>query len=253
VSRFVIEHDFLLMNKVFFILIIFATTATALAQTNVDSSQVIILKSQLQTMRDYDRDFLAIILSALGTVGVVAVLLVGYSWFTNIRIYERDKSALTQELEGKLESKFSIFKNALEKDQRDFNKELLDKATKPLTELEARLVEQNKNLKNELAAHRLWIDFNKEQSEAHYWETRKDPVPANELNRYKEMLLIAIKLNSDHHIAQCLARIEKLMAGGSLPYWGELPRMFETLDSLAPKFTTQANAIKEHLKKVKET
>jgi hypothetical protein len=43
------------------------------------------------------------------------------------------------------------------------------------------------------------------------------------------------------------------MASGSLPYWGELPKLFETLDSLAPKFAMQANAIKEHLKKVKET
>jgi hypothetical protein len=239
------------MKKTFFALIIFAITASALAQTNVDSSEVVILKSQLQTMHDYDRDFLTIILSALGIVGAVAVLLVGYSWFTNIRIYERDKSALTQELEGKLESKFSNLKNALEKDQRDLNKEILEKATKPLTALDERLAEQNKIFFKELRTYKLWMNFNKEQSEAYYWESKK--VPGNEINRYKEMLSIAIELNADHQIAQCLARIEKLMASGSLPYWGELPRLFETLDSLAPKFAMQANAIKEHLKKVKET
>ena len=226
-----------------------------------DSTEVLILKAQLQTMQTSDQRLLTSVYWSLGIVGGVALLLVGYSWFTNMRIYERDKSALTQELEGKLESKFNILKSALESKQSELNKEILAQATTPLAKLEKQLTERTESLKQNLASHQeqvqnslqainRWADYNKEQADANYWEIRK--VPDNERSRYQAMLSIAIDLNAEHQISRCLARLEKLMSEGSLPYWGYVPGILDMLDKLPPKFSTQATAIREHLKKVKE-
>jgi hypothetical protein len=253
------------MKIAFLILLIFY--GVAFGQTNTapspttDSTEIAILKAQLQTMQTSDQRLLTSVYWSLGIVGGVALLLVGYSWFTNMRIYERDKAALTQDLEGQLESKFSSLKSAFETKQAELNKAILESATTPLAKLEKQMAEQMASLKanintrceqtgSSLHALDLRVEYDREQAEAYYWEFRQ--VPGNEIDRYESMLTYAIAMGAENKIARCLARIEKLMSSGTLPYWGRVPGILETLDKLPPKYSTQADAVREHLKKVKE-
>jgi hypothetical protein len=64
--------------------------------------EVIALRAQLDLMRDTDSRMLATVYWALSFVGALAVLLVGYNWFTNKWQYERDKTTLFNELRSLL-------------------------------------------------------------------------------------------------------------------------------------------------------
>ncbi len=68
------------------------------SQPRGDTLQVAVLRAQLATMRDHNDQLLATVFWALGTVAGLAVLLVGYNWFTQSRAYERDQVALRQAL-----------------------------------------------------------------------------------------------------------------------------------------------------------
>lgn len=249
------------MKKVFLILFI----ATALSAQNVtnenktaETSEVIVLRSQLQTMQEYDQKLLTTVYWALGVVGGIAVLLVGYGWFTNWRIYERDKAALTQELESQLQSKFATLKAELATKQNAVAEEILAQASTKVESVRNDLkqeIKQNESFAQQLLerilALSLWIEYYKGQMEANYWEAQK--VEGNVLDRYREMLTIAIKVGDEGEITSCLVKLEGLMRKGTLPFWAYVPGLIEILDKLPPKFTTQTNTIKEHLKNVKSS
>ena len=55
------------------------------------------LRAQLEVMKQYDQRLLNTVYWALGTLAAVAAALVGFGWFANFRVYERDKNALAQE------------------------------------------------------------------------------------------------------------------------------------------------------------
>lgn len=61
-------------------------------------SQIAVLKSQLEVTRSFQSDVLTTVYWALGFLGTLTVVLIGYNWFTNFRIYQREKQALLQEL-----------------------------------------------------------------------------------------------------------------------------------------------------------
>ncbi|VVN92396.1 hypothetical protein [Pseudomonas fluorescens] len=67
--------------------------------------QIKILESQLQMTRDYQGSLLDTVYWALGAVFLLVGLLLGFGWFANFRVYERDKEILKAELEGAVRSK----------------------------------------------------------------------------------------------------------------------------------------------------
>jgi hypothetical protein len=60
--------------------------------------QIELLESQLTAIREYNSSLLQTVYWSLGVVVVLAVALVGFGWFTNFRVYERDKNSIRQEL-----------------------------------------------------------------------------------------------------------------------------------------------------------
>jgi hypothetical protein len=174
------------MKLIFPLLLSFSIITNAQTNTNfsLEMQETAILKAQLQVMQSDDQRLTTSVYWSLGVVGAIALLLVGYSWFTNMRIYERDKAALTQELEGKLETKFSNFKTALEKDNLDLNKHISEKMTKPISDLEKQFEEKLQAIKTSSEADRSqlqknlsslenWVEFNRLLSEARYWESKE--------------------------------------------------------------------------------
>ncbi|MEH6999875.1 MAG: hypothetical protein V7542_15875 [Limnobacter sp.] len=62
------------------------------------SEEVIVLRAQLSEAQRFQEQVLSTVYWSLGTLGAVAVLLVGYGWWTNFRVYERDKQSLEREM-----------------------------------------------------------------------------------------------------------------------------------------------------------
>lgn len=87
------------------------------------AQRVALLEAQLQTMRDYHSSLLDTVYFALAGVFLLASLLVGFGWFANFKVYERDKLALRAELEaivvkasGELKAEAAIAATAAGKD-----------------------------------------------------------------------------------------------------------------------------------------
>jgi hypothetical protein len=71
---------------------------SARLSTPGDSSELVALRAELRTIREYNEAFVTMVQWGLGTVAGVALLLVGFSWFSNQRNYDRDREALSQDV-----------------------------------------------------------------------------------------------------------------------------------------------------------
>ena len=96
-------------------------------------SEVIQLKATLQVVQSYQDKFLATVYWSLGTIATIVVLLVGFGWFANFRIYERDKSALKDELHMIMNEELLQLRKIVETHVTDSTKSIerqIDEATK---------------------------------------------------------------------------------------------------------------------------
>jgi hypothetical protein len=66
--------------------------------------EIELLKAQLSDARGFQSDLLSTVYWSLGVVVGIVALLVGYNWFTNFKIYEREKASLLEELKTQLAS-----------------------------------------------------------------------------------------------------------------------------------------------------
>lgn len=62
------------------------------------------LQTQVQVMKDYHGSLLDTVYWALGGVFVVVSLILGFGWFANFKVYERDKQTLREELDAQVKA-----------------------------------------------------------------------------------------------------------------------------------------------------
>ena len=72
----------------------------ATTQSSSSNTEVAVLHAQLETVRTYDERLLATVHWALGIVIAVVLVMAGFGWYANFRLYDRDKEALRMEVEG---------------------------------------------------------------------------------------------------------------------------------------------------------
>lgn len=78
-----------------------AQSAAAPAASNTANQsfqEVAVLRAQLSEAQRFQEQILSTVYWSLSGLAGVAVLLVGFGWWTNLRVYERDKQSLEREL-----------------------------------------------------------------------------------------------------------------------------------------------------------
>lgn len=67
------------------------------------TAEVLVLRAQVAELTKFQDGILTTVWGALGVVAVVAAFLVGYSWFSGQRAYERDRQALVNQIDVKFD------------------------------------------------------------------------------------------------------------------------------------------------------
>jgi len=78
------------------------TTSSNISEINLARQQIKLLESQLQSTREYQGHLLDTVYWALGGIFVLVGLLLGFGWFANFKVYERDKDSIRTELAAEI-------------------------------------------------------------------------------------------------------------------------------------------------------
>lgn len=88
------------------------------------NTQVLLLKQQVEATKAYQESLLATVYWALGGVFGIALLLVGFGWFANFKVYERDKRALKSELLGSINESILAAHTKLEEHVKELSQQV---------------------------------------------------------------------------------------------------------------------------------
>lgn len=188
------------------------------------------VKEQNKIIKQYQTSLLDTVYFSLAGVFTLAILLAGFSWFTNFKWYEKDKENIAQdfqrkaneiiiqfeskliesqmlfqtELDKKIESfslrntqEFEIVRKRLDEDQ-DLLKQSLDKLKSELIRAESNTKRINKSLAQTNAELR--------QVEEYTWELKK--IPYNILITQTQALRSAVESENEFLIENVLVRMK---------------------------------------------
>lgn len=189
-------------------------------QTEV--SEVKLLQRQLEDSKRFQDQMLTTIYWSLSTLGGVAVLLVGFGWFVNFRVYERDKASLERDLRAQM-SEDAVAFSAKASEAAAANAEKLERllsakfasteerintrAKELLDGLEKKVAGRFATTDSELSNLKSAVLFLKRDAllrERHSWLDRKVKVPRNVLQQSVSALVIANEIGFEHDVGRIL-------------------------------------------------
>lgn len=210
--------------KKFFVLFIFITLIisfpydtcesysadnAAVSSNTQNSGETLALRAQIEIMRQYDQRLLSTVYWSLGVLATVTILLIGFGWFANFRLYERDKIALRQELIVFIQEELSKINSTLNANtQSQYDKILAEArsvgssaATSVRSELSFNINRIYKDIK------RIQCDMTGKEGES--WIEKG--VLTNGLRSYSFVLGYAIELEDEYIISRTLDNIHRVI------------------------------------------
>lgn len=217
------------------------------------SDEVLVLKAQLATMQGLTDGMLATVHWSLGTVVLVASLLVGFGWFNASKAHERELASLRSELQSMVTAKTTENRDALEALLLSRLQELAAvgsaEGKKIAEDLAKPLQGKVQELNISLDEVRAKLEYSELKSEARYWETRG--VKANELTRYIGILEWGVRQKDGYEMSESLKKIQALLEAGTQVMASTITYVSGILDTLPRDQVIHVEALRLALKNAK--
>lgn len=227
-----------------------ADNATVSSNTQ-SSGEALALRAQIEIMRQYDQRLLATVYWSLGVLATITIFLIGFGWFANFRLYERDKISLRQELMVFIQEELSKINSTLNAyTQSQYDKMLAEArsvgssaATSVRSELSFNINRIYKDIK------RIQCDMTGKEGES--WIERG--VLTNGLRSYSYVLGHAIELNDEYIISRTLDNIHRVIKmitdkpNSIKPDALDIRDLSERLTKVEKEYTIAVNGIRNAL------
>ncbi|MEL7834275.1 hypothetical protein [Fodinibius sp. Rm-B-1B1-1] len=255
-----------------FLLLLFLNTNLIYSQSsdstkvaeNFQAQKIQVLEKELETTQKYLDEITDTVYWSLGVLVTIAGLLVGFGWFSNFKVYERDKKALrnelksllnqeSQELESSLNNRFSEVSNNISENVKEFRENIRNHAEETIKEESETLKQKVKSLNNSIEYLKRLNKQRKLESykaERRYWELKE--VEQNEMSLYRQILKLAIELNDETEISYALQGIRELYKKGIDSGPAFEPVLMKLLENLPSKYSEEVASIKSMIRKSKE-
>lgn len=224
-------------------------TASGQGQAEIEAR---ILRAQLETARQYDQRLVETVYWGLGTVVTIAIALVGFGAFANLRLYERDKASLREELRRENKDEIGRIERSLREGAAGLQKTLqrtTNEAARGATESAvAKLTTDLDNLRFTMLLHQ--YDFARQR--VLYW--RDTRAPSNVLSEYAEMGLLAIRMGKlagapdEFRINDVLDGILGQLTVGTKANSGQVKSITEFLNELPDSYAQNKEMILPYLR-----
>lgn len=186
----------------------FSADNATVSNNTQSSAETSALRAQIEIMRHYDQRLLATVYWSLGVLATITILLIGFGWFANFRLYERDKLALRQELIVFIQEELSkINSTFIANAQSQYDKTLAEArsvGSSAAISLRSELLSEIKNIHGDIKR----IQCNMMEAEGESWKKRG--ILTNAFRSYSFMLGYAIELQDKYLITDALDNIHKI-------------------------------------------
>lgn len=209
------------------------------------TEEVAVLRAQLETMEKYQERLLDTVYWSLGALGAVFLALIGFSWFTNFRVYDRDRAALAQDLRGVVHEEVAGTQRELSTKLDQWKKEAQESVRAAAAAIGDKSRQEIQGLHYQLV--RLEIDL--AQLQAEVWTAKKSHGNAfSALIRAAELGQLH---GQDWVVSRVIDRIEKTIQDMDGIFGSDLTKIARFLDGLSDPNAVDAQRLREVLKSVR--
>jgi hypothetical protein len=224
-----------------------APSATPVAQvTGTVDPEVAVLRAQLEEMRRADDRIMQVVNNSLATLAVVAALLVGFSWFSGVRIASRERTQITKEIRDDLSGDFDRMHHELEGKLEEIGGRVGERVATELKKSEEAHEAQFGDLQANLAATQYGLLETMARTELSFGNYNEV------LSAALVMITIGQSANLEDATIRGLDLAQSALERGARPGGKLESEVYEAVDGLPSKFSTAIRVLKEQLAKLRE-
>lgn len=230
------------------------------------SESISLLQAELDLTKSFQDKLLSTVYWSLGTIATLAVLLVGFGWYTNFKVYERDKRVLVEEINSLTKIELEKLRVAVDSHRNESSKLISEQIKKETNETWAPLEKQVKLLEdsfnkriesriNEVQLNLFILAADLKEVEREKWI--RQGVLSNALACSVEILKYAIHTLGRFQIARALdfvnEDLDKIRKSGSasdVPSADRTGSLTKLLNKLGPEHAIIVDSIREKTAKI---
>lgn len=170
------------------------------AQTLLNTQQLEIMRlgEQLSVVREYNDDFIAVILWSLGVLLALTIVLLGFNWFQNSRAIKRELGSIKTELESSIALLKQELKHEIDTELENLEKLLDNKAE----DTSQKAVDPLKRGLGKLEHKVLMLEYDALEVEVKNWKSQS--VLSNALRSSADLIECAIKIGWDWKLSNAI-------------------------------------------------